>query len=255
MSAPKVISPGVLARPTGNSMESKHIHAAFDEELEKITTQIMIMGGLVENALRQASKSLIRKDIEKAGSVIVDDNRIDRLEEQITVAAIEVLALRQPQASDLRAVIAVMKIASSLERVGDYARNIAKRTPEIVQGATTGDLNSGSIKRLSKAVQRQIKSSLDSFMQQDLEQAQEIIARDEEIDQMYNALFREYLTHMMEDPRTISSTMHYLFIAKNLERIGDHTTAIAEQVIYMVSGSIPKDGRPKLVSTSYDLSD
>ncbi|MCY4446267.1 MAG: phosphate signaling complex protein PhoU [Rhodobacteraceae bacterium] len=233
-------------------MDSKHIHAAFDEEITKITTQVMIMGGLVENALRQATKSLLRQDIERADQVIVQDNRVDLLEEQITVAAIELLALRQPQANDLRTIIAIMKIVTSLERVGDYARNIARRTPEVANVISVKDFGSGSIKRLSKSVVLQIKTSLDSFMEKDIDQAQGVIDRDEEIDQMYNSLFREFLTHMMEDPRNISTTMHYLFIAKNLERIGDHTTAIAEQVIYMISGSIPKDGRPKLVSTSYD---
>ena len=233
-------------------METKHIHAAFDEEINKIRTQVMIMGGLVESALRQSVKSLLLQDIEKSNQVVVDDMQVDILEEQITISAIEIIALRQPQAIDLREIIAVMKIASSLERVGDYARNIARRTPEISHVISAKDAGAGSIKRLSKTVILQIKSSLNSFMEKDLEQAQGVIDRDEEVDQMYNSLFRELLTHMMEDPRNITTTMHYLFIAKNLERIGDHTTAIAEQVIYMVSGSIPKDGRPKLVSTSYD---
>ncbi len=211
----------------------------------------MTMGGLVENSIRQMSKALNRRDLERADRIVAADLQIDELEEKISLDAINVIALRQPQALDLRTVIAAMKIAVSLERVADYTKNVAKRTMVLAHAPPLA-IGSGSVKRLSKSVRAQIKNSLRAFIENDTERADYVIYRDEEIDQMYNALFREFLTHMMEDPRNISSSMHFLFIAKNLERMGDHATAIAEQVIYMVSGSMPSDNRLKDVVVDFD---
>ena len=231
-------------------MEQKHIHSAFDEDLQKLNIQVMTMGGLVEDAILLSSKALLDRDDRQADVVIQSDGRIDGYAEEISDNAVNIIALRQPQAKDLRTVIATMKIAISLERVGDYAKNIAKRT--LVLSRQLPAENSGSVKRLSNAIRVQIKDSLDAFIKQDAEQATELIRRDEDIDQMYNALFREFLTHMMEDPRIITTAMHYLFIAKNLERMGDLATAIAEQVVYLVTGSVPVDDRSKKVTLNFD---
>lgn len=231
-------------------MEAKHIHAAFDEDLQKLNVLILTMGGLVEDSIRLSNKALKDRDELKAERVILADNRVDNLAEEISDNAISIIALRQPQARDLRTVISSMKIALSLERVGDYAKNIAKRTLILTNHLPIE--HSGSVKRLAKDIQFQIKDSLDAFIKQDSERAKEIISRDEDIDQMYNALFREFLTHMMEDPRSITTAMHYLFIAKNLERMGDHATAIAEQVVYLVTGAVPVDDRAKNTTIDFD---
>lgn len=233
-------------------METKHIHSAFDDELNQITTQLISMGGLVEDSIRLINKSLKKRDVAIAEKIVSGDEKIDLMEETITNSAIELLALRQPQAKDLRTIVVIMKIATNLERIGDYSKNIAKRVGEIIHYQGQGKVTVGSVRRLTKAVQNQLKETLDSFIQQDIEKAELVINTDEDIDQMYNALFREHLTHMMEDPRNISTSMHLLFIAKNLERIGDHLTGIAEQIIFLVSGELPKDNRSKLVSTSFE---
>ncbi len=234
-------------------METKHIHSAFDDELNHITSQLMAMGGMVEKALRLTNKSLKQKDTQIAEKVVNGDEEIDLLEEAITNSAIELLALRQPQAKDLRTIVVIMKIATNLERVGDYTKNIAKRIDAIINYQDFQEkISIGSVRRLTKNVQAQLKDTLDSFIQQDMDMADLVILKDEDIDQMYNSLFREQLTHMMEDPRNISTSMHLLFIAKNLERIGDHLTGIAEQIIFLVSGELPKDNRSKLVSTTFD---
>ncbi len=233
-------------------METKHIHSAFDDELNQITTQLISMGGLVEDSIRLINKSLKKRDVAIAEKIVSGDEKIDLMEETITNSAIELLALRQPQAKDLRTIVVIMKIATNLERIGDYSKNIAKRVGEIIYYQGQEKVTVGSVRRLTKAVQNQLKETLDSFIQQDIEKAELVINTDEDIDQMYNALFREHLTHMMEDPRNISTSMHLLFIAKNLERIGDHLTGIAEQIIFLVSGELPKDNRSKLVSTSFE---
>lgn len=233
-------------------METKHIHSAFDDELNQITTQLISMGGLVEDSIRLINKSLKKRDVAIAEKIVSGDEKIDLMEETITNSAIELLALRQPQAKDLRTIVVIMKIATNLERIGDYSKNIAKRVGEIIHYQGQEKVTVGSVRRLTKAVQNQLKETLDSFIQQDIEKAELVINTDEDIDQMYNALFREHLTHMMEDPRNISTSMHLLFIAKNLERIGDHLTGIAEQIIFLVLGELPKDNRPKLVSTSFE---
>jgi len=231
---------------------TKHIHSAFDDDLQQLNILVMTMGGLVEEAITHAVKALRDRDDSKAESVILSDRRIDELAEEISSESVKIIALRQPQAMDLRTVIATMKISISLERVGDYAKNIAKRT-HILNSQLPDDAGkSGSVKRLGKAIRSQIKDSLDAFINQNADLAQELIQRDEDIDQMYNALFREYLTHMMEDPRNITTAMHYLFIAKNLERMGDHATSIAEQIVYLVTGTVPTDDRSKNVMINFE---
>ena len=159
------------------------------------------------------------------------------------------IALRAPTASDLRTVLTVLKISTNLERTGDYAKNIAKRAGLLLELPPV-EGSPASIRRMAREVQLMLNDALDAYIQRDAQLAQQVILRDEDIDQMYNALFREFLTHMMEDPRNITPCMHLHFIAKNIERMGDHVTAIAEQVIYLVTGSMPDDTRPKADWTS-----
>jgi phosphate transport system protein len=223
----------------------KHIASAFDRDLESVQAMIMKMGGLVEDALLESARSLEERDVELAMAVRKADAAIDALEMQVNTEAARLIAIRAPTAGDLRTVLSVMKISSSLERCGDHAKNLAKRTLILSDMAPVG-ASAGSIRRLAKSVQLMLKDALDAYIRRDVAMAQDVRQRDQEIDQMYNALFREFLTHMMEDPRSISACMHLHFIAKNIERVGDHATGIAEQVIYLVTGDLPDEARPKL---------
>ncbi|WP_424977531.1 phosphate signaling complex protein PhoU [Leisingera sp. S232] len=230
-------------------MTAQHIASAFDRDLEAIQAQIMKMGGLVEAAIREAAKALETRDEELALTVRQGDKAIDGLEELINEEAARLIALRAPAASDLRLVLSVMKIAGNLERIGDYAKNMAKRTGVLAQGPNNRE-GTSALRRMAREVERMLKDALDSYIQRDVELARDVIERDRDVDQMYNALFRELLTHMMEDPRNISACMHLHFIAKNTERMGDHVTAIAEQVIYLVTGEKPEEDRKKADTTS-----
>lgn len=222
----------------------KHIVSSFDRDLEGVQAMVMKMGGLVEAAMLEAAEALDTRDEDLATRVRAADAAIDAIEEQIQQECARLIALRSPTAGDLRTVLSVMRIAQVLERCGDYAKNLAKRSlvlnqmPQIT-GAT------GSIRRMTRTVVMQLKDALDAYIARDAKLAQEVRQRDHEIDQMYNGLFREFLTHMLEDPRNITTCMHLHFIAKNIERVGDHATGIAEQVIYLVEGQLPTDERPK----------
>ena len=232
----------------------KHIAAAFDRDLEAIQAMIMKMGGLVEAAVLDAAQALDTRDEELAERVRAADRAVDALEEQINAEAARLIALRAPTASDLRTALTVMKIAGSLERCGDYAKNLAKRSSVLIQMSAIGD-TAGGIRRMAKAVELQLKDALDAYIQRDVELAEEVRRRDRDVDQMYNSLFRVFLTHMLEDPRNITACMHLHFIAKNIERMGDHATGIAEQVIYLVNGAMPEEQRVKGDTTSVTLLD
>lgn len=225
-------------------MPEDHITAAFDRDLEAIQAMIMKMGGLVEAAIMDAAKSLETRDETLAEQVRANDKLIDELEERVTAEAIRIIALRAPIAVDLRTVLTVMKISGNLERVGDYAKNMAKRTTVLVQMQPISD-SAPAIRRMAEAVELMMIDALDSYIKRDIALAEDVRLRDAEVDQMYNALFRQFLTYMMEDPRNITGCMHLHFIAKNIERMGDHVTAIAEQVIYLVTGELPDEARPK----------
>lgn len=233
-------------------MQDQHIASAFDRDLEAVQAQIMKMGGLVENAILEAAISLETRDEERAEAVRKADKAIDALEELINEEAARVIALRAPIAVDLRVVLSVIKVSANLERIGDYAKNLAKRTSVLSQMAPVND-SAGALRRMAKEVERMLKDALDAYVARDAELAQDVIDRDIEIDQMYNALFREFLTFMMEDPRNITSCMHLHFIAKNVERMGDLVTSIAEQVVYLVTGTHPDEDRPKADNTSTKL--
>jgi phosphate transport system protein len=229
--------------------DQQHIVSSFDHDLEAIQAQIMKMGGLVEAAIRDAALALERRDEERAEEIRKADAAIDALEELINEEAARVIALRAPIASDLRVVLSIIKISANLERIGDYAKNMAKRTSVLSQMAPIND-STGALRRMAREVERMLNDALDAYVQRDEELAQDIIARDRDVDQMYNALFREFLTFMMEDPRNITACMHLHFIAKNIERMGDHVTSIAEQVVYLVTGETPDEARPKADKTS-----
>lgn len=230
-------------------MQDLHIASAFDRDLEAIQAQIMKMGGLVENAIQEAAISLETRDEERAEKVRKADKAIDALEEHINEEAARVIALRAPIAVDLRVVLSVIKVSANLERIGDYAKNLAKRTSVLSQMAPVDD-SAGALRRMAKEVERMLKDALDAYVARDAELAQDVIDRDTEVDQMYNALFREFLTYMMEDPKNITACMHLHFIAKNIERMGDHVTSIAEQVVYLVTGTTPDETRNKADKTS-----
>jgi phosphate transport system protein len=229
-------------------MTSAHILSAFDRDLEEMQALVMRMGGLVETALLDAAEALDTRDEELAKRVRAGDAAIDALEDQIHSGCARLLALRAPAATDLRTVLTVMKIAAALERSGDYAKNLAKRTAVLATMAQVPGA-SGAIRRLAKAVVQMLTDALDAYIRRDLALAEDVRTRDRDIDQMYNSIFREFLTHMMEDPRNIGPCMHLHFIAKNIERVGDHATAVAEQVIYLVTGNMPDEERPKVDST------
>ncbi len=230
-------------------MNTTHILSAFDRDLEAVQALVMRMGGLVETALLDAAEALDARDEDMAARVRTGDTAIDALEDQINVECARLIALRAPAAGDLRTVLTVMKIAAALERAGDYAKNLAKRT--VVLGQMPQVMGaSGSIRRLAKAVVLMLNDALDAYIRRDVKLAEDVRQRDRDIDQMYNSIFREFLTHMMEDPRNIGPCMHLHFIAKNIERVGDHATSVAEQVIYLVTGSLPGEERPKVDTTS-----
>lgn len=234
--------------------ETHHIASAFDRDLETVQAQIMKMGGLVEDAIRLAAKSLETRDEPLAEQVRAADRQIDILEAEINENAARVIALRAPTAIDLRMILSVMKISGNLERIGDYAKNMAKRTSVLSQMPPVND-STAAIRRMARLAEEMLKDALDAYIRRDAELAADVIARDEELDQMYDGLFREFLTFMMEDPRNITACMHMHFIAKNVERMGDHCTSMAEQVIYLVTGATPEEDRPKADETSLSVQD
>ncbi|MBF9057267.1 phosphate signaling complex protein PhoU [Rhodobacterales bacterium HKCCA1065] len=223
---------------------NEHIVSSFDRDLESIQAGIMKMGGLVEDSIHKSVLALDTRDPELADLVRAGDAAIDALGTQVNEEAARILALRSPTASDLRTVLSVFRVSTNLERIGDYSKNIAKRSHAVmaqppIEGATA------SLRRMAREVELMLKDVLDAYIQRDLGLAEDVRERDLEIDQIYSALFREYLTFMMEDPRSITACMHLHFTAKNIERMGDHVTSIAEQVVYLVTGAMPEDIRPK----------
>ncbi|MFW5655916.1 MAG: phosphate signaling complex protein PhoU [Roseicyclus sp.] len=223
---------------------TEHIVASFDRDLEAIQASIMRMGGLVEDAIAKAAQAFSTRDPELARRVREGDGAIDALDAQINEEAARIIAQRQPIASDLRTILTVFRISANLERIGDYAKNIAKRS-EAIMDQPPVEGTGASLRRMARQVELMLKDVLDAYIQRDADLATDVRERDIEVDQMYSALFREYLTFMMEDPRNITTCMHLHFMAKNIERMGDHTTSIAEQVIYLVTGEMPDEERPK----------
>jgi phosphate transport system protein len=234
-------------------MTDRHTVAAFDEELQAVKRAVAECGGLAEQQVARAIVALTRLDVDVAQSVINDDKRIDILQRDIEAMAITLIARRQPMAADLREVVAAIRIANDLERVGDLAKNIAKRVIAIQDQFHSQKVVHG-VEHIAELAAAQLKNVLDSYASRDVRAANEVWARDEEIDALYTSLFRELLTYMMEDPRNITFCAHLLFCAKNVERIGDHATNIAETVHYLVTGEAMTEERPKQSSVlPFDL--
>jgi len=223
--------------------QSEHISRSFEEQLKKLREMVARMGGLAERQVADAAYALIRRDTELAAEVIGRDGEIDQLERDIESFSVRLLALRQPMASDLRFVIAAMKVSNAIERIGDYARNCAKRAVVISQQPQIGGFQ--GFQYMSQLVQQNLKEAIDSLVNQDAAAAERVWAADANVDEVYNGIFRELLTHMMEDARNITAATHLLFVAKNYERIGDHATNIAETVFYAVRGCALPEERPK----------
>jgi phosphate transport system protein len=227
---------------------SEHIVKAFTEQLESLSNSVAQMGGLAEAQLANAIESIAKRDGKLAEAAIGSDERVDRIQQTIEDLALKLLALRQPMAVDLRATLAAIKIANELERVGDLAKNIGKRA--LVLNREPPIRLTQSLARMGRQSLAQLKMVLDAYSDRDAEAARNVWRHDEEIDELYNSLFRELLTYMMEDPRTIGLCTHLLFIAKNIERVGDHATNIAETVYHMVTGTFMRVDRPKADITS-----
>ncbi len=223
-------------------MATKHIVKSFDEELNVLDSKIAEMGGLVEAQVAEAIKALVTRDSDLATRVMVQDERIDELEHQVNVLTVRMLALRQPMADDLRTAIAALKIANDLERIGDYAVNLSKRILVLTQAAPM--VSVPTIARMGRLVQGMIKNVLDSYVNRDAQKAVDVRNQDRDVDQLHTSLFRELLTYMMESPQNITPCTHLLFVAKNIERMGDHATNIAENVIFMIRGAAPTEPRP-----------
>ncbi len=211
-----------------------HTVKAFDDDLSELRAIISEMGGRAEAAIDMAMTALQRRDVASATKVIEADRQIDALEADIDRLVVRLIALRAPMADDLREVLAAMKIGGIVERIGDYAKNIAKRVPVI---AETRDIEAMSLlPAMGRAVSKMVRDVLDAFAARDAKLAADVHERDREVDDFYNSLFRTLLTHMMENPHTITASTHLLFIGKNLERIGDHATNIAEMVYFAATG-------------------
>jgi phosphate transport system protein len=227
---------------------TEHTVKAFSEKLEALTTCIAQMGGLAEAQLADAIEAIAKRDTHLAEGAVGGDKQIDDLQQAVEDQALKLLALRQPMAVDLRETLAAIKIASELERIGDLAKNIAKRA--IVLNREPPIRLTQSLARMGRQSLAQLKQVLDAYSDRDASAAQAVWKQDGEIDETYNSLFRELLTYMMEDPRTIGLSTHLLFVAKNIERTGDHATNIAEVVFHMVSGGHLANERPKADTTS-----
>ncbi len=224
-------------------MAAEHIIKSYDEELQRLSKMIVEMGGLAESQLAAAIEAVVKRDSQLAALVIEADEKVDQLERDLDNLAVRLLALRQPMARDLREIVAALKIASDLERICDYAANVAKRSIALSQAPPIQPVH--ALPRMAHLALLLVKDVIDAYVERDAEKAVAVWMRDEELDEMYSSLFREFLTYMMEDPRNIGVCTHLLFMAKNIERIGDHATNIAEDLYYLVHGTPLAQVRPK----------
>jgi phosphate transport system protein len=227
-----------------------HTARAFDIDLQDLSRMVAEMGGLAEKQIGDAVDALAKRDIALAQRIVAQDLRIDTLQREIEERAILTIARRQPMAVDLRDIVAALRVANDLERIGDLAKNIGKRVIALGSEFHPQKLMRG-LEHMADLVLVQIKDVLDSYAQRDVGKALAVWRGDEEVDAVNNSLFRELLTYMLEDPRNITVCIHLLFCAKNIERMGDHATNIAETVHYMVEGRVLADERPKGDTTSY----
>jgi phosphate transport system protein len=214
-------------------MMTAHTVKAFDDELNQLRASVSEMGGLAEAAIRDSMHALVYRNSEAAAEVIARDHRIDELEAEVERAVVNIIALRAPMADDLREIVAALKIAGAVERIGDYARNVARRVPSV--GPSQIEPLS-LLPEMGRMVGEMVKSVLDAFVARDPAQALEVCERDRAVDDFYKSIFRTLLTFMMENSHNITPATHLLFVAKNLERIGDHATNIAEMVYFAATG-------------------
>ena len=222
---------------------SEHIVRSFSQDLARLRNFLVEMGGLVENQLALATTALVETDADAATRAITQDPAVDRLEREVETAVIRLLALRQPMGMDLRMIVAAMKVSSDLERIGDYAANVAKRATVLAQFRLPYSM--GGVAQMSRLVQENLKLVMDAVGENDAAKAAQVWRSDQAVDDLYNVIFRELITYMMEDPRSITPCTHLLFIIKNLERIGDHATNVAELIHYAVTGETLPEVRPK----------
>lgn len=230
-------------------MVHTHTVKSFDEELRSLRALVSQMGGLAEYQIRSALDALMARDIDGAAKVVSNDARIDALEEEAERLAVEIIALRQPLADDLREVISALKISAALERVGDYAKNIAKRSTVLSQTRHIQPLV--IVPEIGRIVAQMLKDALDAYGSRDTAKALKVRDRDTDVDDLYNSLFRSLLTYMMENPQHITPSTHLMFVAKNLERIGDLSTNMAEIVYYNVTGERMAGDRQKHDDTAF----
>jgi phosphate transport system protein len=229
----------------------KHIVSSYEEELQRLGSQIAEMGRLAASQLEAALDALERRDVALADEIRTRDAEVDALEREIGEAALKALALRQPMAVDLREVVSAVKISSDLERIGDLAKNTAKRAHVIGDDAEAKVMP--SIARLGGVVREHLVEAIAAYQERDAARALAVWRSDEEVDDGFHRVFRELLTGMMENPRSVTAGTHLLFVAKNVERIGDHTANIAETIHYLVEGESPPESRPKGEDTAYTV--
>ena len=229
--------------------QAGHIVTSYSQELAALRDHIAQMGGLVENQVASAAAAVLHGDTDAANAAIAQDLAVDALERDIEQQVIRMLALRQPMAQDLRQIVASLKMTGDLERIGDYASNVAKRSIVLAENPLSYSLS--GIAHMTRLVQENLKLVIDAIGEGDADKALEVWRADRAIDDIYNAIFRELITYMMEDPRNITTCTHLLFIAKNLERIGDHATNIAETVHYAETGEVLPGDRPKGDNSPY----
>ncbi|MCL6729274.1 phosphate signaling complex protein PhoU [Sphingomonas hankyongi] len=224
---------------------SGHTLKAFDEDIERLRALISQMGGLAEHAIQEAMRCLVDRDLDGALRVVEDDQKLDALEIETERRAVQLIALRAPMAGDLRDVVAALKISGVVERIGDYAKNIAKRVPQLENVGKIEPLS--LLPEMARIAMQMVHDVLDAFVERDAEAAVRVCERDNAVDDFYDSIFRTLLTHMMENPHTIGQAAHLLFVAKNLERVGDHATNIAEMVYYAATGTHMADGLGRTV--------
>jgi phosphate transport system protein len=223
-----------------------HTIKAFDEDIDRLRALISQMGGLAEYAIGEAMRCLIERDLDGAEKIVVEDKKLDALEIETERRAVQLIALRAPMAADLRDVVAALKISGVVERIGDYAKNIAKRVPLLDNVGKIEPLS--LLPEMARIATSMVHDVLDAFVERDAQAAIRVCERDDAVDDFYDSIFRALLTHMMENPQSISQAAHLLFVAKNLERVGDHATNIAEMVYYAATGEHMADRPGKSAS-------
>lgn len=232
-------------------MASEHIIKSYDEELQRLSKMIVEMGGLAESQLAAAIEAVVKRDSDLAARVVEGDRQVDQLERDLDNLAVRLLALRQPMARDLREIVVALKIGSDLERICDYAANVAKRSIALSQSPPIEPVH--ALPRMAQLALLLVRDVIAAYVERDADKAIVVWTRDEELDEMYSSLFREFLTYMMEDPRNIGICTHLLFMAKNIERIGDHATNIAENLYFLVHGTPLAQARPKADKSSLEV--